>query len=171
MRNLLAIDAATRLGWAAGVPGRQPICGSHLLPKGGLGAFLLAYRDWLVGMLNRFDPGEVAIEAPINVGESANFDTDVKLKGLTGVTALICEEYRIGFSTLNNLSMKKYFAGHGKAKKFMMMDAARLRGWEPPDHNAADALAAWEFRIHQKRPDLAMNYSLWRRQHERREQA
>lgn len=158
----LALDIATKCGWAAWEPGRdKPI-----------------YGTWrLVG-----EPGEVGRKGaelhrkladlhqlmPI---EFLNFEGGIPTNGLSGNTnmttiyllaglAAHAESfaYAVGARCRNvpQASWKKHFLGAGKRPK--AMTAAQFKkqstvrchelGWYPEDDNAADALAVLDYTLH-----------------------
>jgi Holliday junction resolvasome RuvABC endonuclease subunit len=55
--------------------------------------------------------------------------------------AAVCEEYGIECVGFSVATIKKFMAGKGNATKEEMIMAAKLRGFDPVDDNAADALA------------------------------
>ncbi len=90
-------------------------------------------------------------EAPF-VSGTGNANTARKLMGLCWQTELACYRRQIRCMEHNNSSVKKMFAGSGKASKDDMIDAARRLGWDPKDDNAADALGLWACAVHEKAP-------------------
>jgi len=73
--------------------------------------------------------------------------------GMTGNLLSWCRLNNIPVSGIPNNTIKKHIAGHGRADKLMMVEAVRQFGFEPKDHNAADAIATllvgMERMIHQ----------------------
>lgn len=61
--------------------------------------------------------------------------------GMAGNLLSWCRLNNIPVTGIPNNTIKKQIAGHGKADKKMMMEAIGQFGFEPKDHNAADALA------------------------------
>jgi Holliday junction resolvasome RuvABC endonuclease subunit len=55
--------------------------------------------------------------------------------------AAVCEELHVKCTGIPVGTIKKFATGKGNASKEEMMAAARLRGFNPIDDNAADALA------------------------------
>ena len=47
-------------------------------------------------------------------------------------------------------TIKKYATGKGNAPKNAMIDAARLMGYDPPNHDAADAACILEYALNAK---------------------
>lgn len=144
--NILALDLATALGWAANPAAMEPRFGTYVLPKTGdeVGEFIAAYDDWLQDMLVDEAPGLVIYEAPSLFAKTTPA-TVIKLNGLATHTELVCFRRSVPCRKVNPSSLKKFFAGNGRAEKADMVAAARRYGWEVRDDNAADACAvrAW----------------------------
>lgn len=149
--KILALDLATATGWAIGFPSDLvPRFGTHVLPSTGtnIGAFGVAFEDWLIGVLNAEQPEAVLYEQP-SIFMKSQPATLIKLNGLAYHCETICN--RLGFRRyycVNPSQLKKYWTGSGKAKKPDMIAAARRRGWDVRDDNAADAAAAWAWGVY-----------------------
>lgn len=61
--------------------------------------------------------------------------------GMAGNLVSWCRLNNIPVTGIPNNTIKKHIAGHGKADKKMMVEAIEQLGFDPKDHNAADALA------------------------------
>ncbi|SFM91344.1 hypothetical protein [Methylobacterium pseudosasicola] len=151
--KILALDLATRLGWACGSPDGEPTYGSKLLPSTGpeIGRFGDAYDEWLLDMITLENPALVVFEAPF-VSGTGNANTARKLMGLCWQTELACYRRQIRCMEHGNTSVKKLFAGSGRAEKHEMIAAAQRHGWNPKDDHAADALGLWACAVHEKAP-------------------
>lgn len=151
--KILALDLATRLGWACGSPDEEPHYGSKLLPSTGaeIGRFGDAYDQWILDMITLENPALVVFEAPF-VSGTGNANTARKLMGLCWQTEIACYRRQIRCMEHNNSSVKKMFAGNGRAEKGEMIAAAQRLGWDPKDDNAADALGLWACAVHEKAP-------------------
>lgn len=145
---LLALDLATRFGWAHGMPG-QDACsmehGSVQLPaRDGEGAVFLAYENWLKDVLDRWQPRLVVYEAPFLDRNRTSMQVATRLIGLGVITVKCCAEaqvYRV--ENVENTMVKKFITGRGRAEKLDMIAAVRRYGLNPEDDNAADACAIW----------------------------
>ncbi|MER2263524.1 crossover junction endodeoxyribonuclease RuvC [Methylobacterium oxalidis] len=159
--KILALDLATRIGWACGAPDEEPVYGSHTLPSASasLGRFGDAYDQWLLDRLDFFRPGLVIFEAPF-VSGTGNANTARKLMGLCWQTEIACYRRETQCLEHGNTSLKKFFTGNGRAEKADMMAACRRLGWNPKDDNAADALALWANAVHVKAPRHAARFQL-----------
>lgn len=143
--GILALDLATRIGWAY-VPtvGDEPRSGVKQLPVGarGIGHFLDEAEQWVVSVCEVMGPETVVFEAPfVGPAGRANLDTARKLLGLACIAELVCFRKGITVYEQHNATVKKWFAGHGRADKAAMIAACRKHGWNPSDDNEADALA------------------------------
>lgn len=144
--NILALDLATHCGFAFNPPGEEPEFGTEVLPSTGkaVGPFVAAYDKWLRGMLDVQKPALVIYESPSLFAKTTP-DTVIKLNGLATHTEWVCYRKGLTVRSANPSSLKKFFAGHGKATKDDMKAEARRRGWKVSDDNQADACAvrAW----------------------------
>lgn len=156
--GLLALDLATVSGWAYG---RIPAVGPTALEVAankppqpasgvirvqsiqGLGHFLSEFEDRLGALMDAKRPAGLIIEAPI-LPKLCNFETTCKLMSLAGIAQLQAARRGIRWVKLvQPTSVKKSFAGSGKAKKPDMMAACDARGWTYATHDEADALGVW----------------------------
>lgn len=142
---ILALDLATNTGFAFGVPGiKTPRSGRMSLPDRGaqLGTFALAFEDWLGPILDKGAPELVIFEAPILHRKNALLVVR-KLTGLCWSTEVMCKRRGILCREVNNLELKRFFAGHGWAQKYETIDVCRRYGWDPESDDEADALSIW----------------------------
>lgn len=157
--GLLALDLATVVGWATcplDYRPRTPLEVRHLGPAAGvfhgswrvapvgtpLAPFLDRFATGLDNMIALHAPSILVFEAPIMHAGHTSIDTARRLMGMACVTELIA--YRRQIATVrecNVATVKKHWTGSGRAEKADMIRAARERGFEPKDDNAADALA------------------------------
>jgi len=160
MRDL-ALDLATRLGFAFGVDGVVESHGSFRLPSTGpdIGSFLLAYRGWFLHALAVWQPDCITFEMPI-LPETTQIVTLRKLYGLCGLTEMLAIPDRIEVREANLTDIRKHFIGVARAPTHIEKDRRRQwikqrtiaecreRGFEPEDDNAADALAMFSLVNH-----------------------
>lgn len=174
--GILALDLATRAGWAYASPAGiavwagtaleaaatppalgSVVYGSFTLPKSGsdVGWFLGAYDDWIAERLDFYRPALVAFEAPW-IGPQTHQDTARKLMCLAGHTEFACRRAGVQCREANNASVRKHFIGKGrgdrKTLKRLTMDACRARGWSPDNDDAADALGLLDYAVACWRP-------------------
>lgn len=144
----MALDLATRSGFCVGPYGKnsKPVFGHHDLPSKSknLAGFLSRHEVWLSGMIERHGVGIVVFESPLLVarGKSTS-ETIAKLRGLAMQTEHVCRVKRLDCYETNNSTIKKFFAGSGRAKKPQMIEAANERGFLTNEDNEADACAIW----------------------------
>lgn len=145
---ILGLDLATNVGWCAGPRGAIPQWGSHTLPKTGaeVGPFLLAYRVWAGALIERTRPKLIVFEKPV-LGQMAGGGAGGKLIGLANETEVLAYQYKIQCSCIHNGTLKKAFAGSGKATKDDMVAKARAMGFHVKTHDEADACAVWWFAV------------------------
>jgi Holliday junction resolvasome RuvABC endonuclease subunit len=128
----------------------QPRSGVHRIaePGTGVGAFLSAYRAWLIGMLREHEPAGLIFEAPI-LPRGTNIATVRKLTGLSGVTQMVAHDRRIGWVREAQPSqIKLHICGDGSKGKGGVMRAIAERGWTFETDDEADALALLDLAGH-----------------------
>lgn len=160
--EILALDVATKYGWAFGQakPGIQPLSGSGRFKKpeaSEWSAYAEAIR-WTHNFLKLSKPREVVIESPVAVTSlmgKTNVSTTRMLFGLTAAIAGVCHCNGIyGIQTIAAPTVRKAFLGHGGIKsheaKAKTYDRCVELGWisgdDKPDFDRADALALWAYR-------------------------
>lgn len=152
-QSILALDIATRMGFAFGRPGETPVSGSIRLASGGStnGAKGRGMTRWLIPFLREHKPDLIYYEVPIDprhMGKKTTFATARILLGLPFLLETLAEEmgvfdlYEVGVQ-----DVRKHFLGvaRPKEKKAAVMARCRELGWPPVDDNAGDALALWDF--------------------------
>lgn len=154
---LLALDLASKTGWAlAAHPDAKPLSGSKRFNDGGepLGRWLLRYWSWLNDMRAVHRVAAVVYEAPIDTAGQTTAQVLEVLRGLVSVTALWAEMAGVPCQPAHLSSIRASFCApgwRGDPKK-AVMEACRMRGWEPTDHNAGDALALLAHKAAQYAP-------------------
>lgn len=148
--RILALDAATRTGWAAGDTTRDPL----LLESGvevfdirrgeSTGLRFLRFRTWLYEIGDLWLPELVVFEQAHHRGGAP---TELGV-GLTTRVQEFAAERRIEHAAVHTGTLKKHATGRGNAEKPAMIEAARRR-WnvEPIDDNHADALCLLAYGI------------------------
>lgn len=147
--NLLALDLGTTTGYAilyndniySGVRSFK----QRPLSKGGR-RFML-FRDWLIGIINKYDVTNVYYE---DVKRHLGTDAAHCYGGFLYHMAAVCEEFCIPYIGFPVGSIKKTATGKGNATKEDMLKAAYGNGFKPKDHNEADALAILLMAIRQR---------------------
>lgn len=150
--GILALDLATQLGWAEGIPGEKPTYGTHrLAPTGSEPAAIFAgMLEFIALRMQAVKYRMVIYEAPFDprvMGFKTNVNTARMLLGLPAIVEGVC--YQMGIFNLReaNVNDVRFFLlGHkprskeGKGEVFRFLQAL---GHNPPDDNASDALALW----------------------------
>ena len=172
MSGILALDLATRLGWAhatdealAGWPAFGVLgaragphdgvtFGGHLIaPRGTqLGPLLSKFETWLGDKLGEVEPGLVVFEKPW-FGVRSHQRTVTVLMGLTASAEVACDRAGIECRAANVASVRKHFMGKAKGKrpdlKAVCVWVCKQRGWQVgDDDDAADALAILDYSAH-----------------------
>lgn len=151
------LDLATNIGWAAGPSGSDPQFGSHKLPSTGedIGKFLSAYDTFLNDWISFYELGFVGFEAPIHTGKKTAFGTVRKLVALAAHTEFVCYRRMIKCQEAHVGTIKKSFAGSGRAQKPDMMHIAKRYGWPVKTDHEADALAGFVLAVTKLAPQDA----------------
>ncbi len=171
--GILTFDLGRHLGWATAdrpaidrwppglfVPGRTPPRPAIELdtiviapPSTPHGPYFLGFENVVCDLLDRLKPRAVAYEAAIAAhkggkkGKGEGIEAVRRLVGKAAVLEMRCADQDIPCFEIHNGTVKKQFAGNGRAEKSDMVDACILRGWTPPDPNAADAAAVLECAV------------------------
>jgi len=158
MKSILALDLATRTGWAyapAGTVVFWPVTamearthkayttqvrgGTVAFDQPDLGMAYRAFGQWLEAKLTVLKPDLVGFEAPMV--QHSSQQAARKLLGLAAVCEYVCVTRDTRIVEVHLGTVKKSFTGHGSAKKPDMIAEARARGFTPKDDNHADAIA------------------------------
>lgn len=163
--RVLALDLSTYVGWAIdpSSDGAPPIMGTEKLPTVAegehYGPTFFAFRRWLSSAISVHQPQLVAFEAPLLATGVQGHSTELTGRLLIGL-ASHCEEVAFELHRevveANLQSVRKFFCGHGHAKKKDVLARCYSLDWMPRDHNAADAAALWAYTKHEisDGPDL-----------------
>ena len=172
MAGALGLDLSTHCGFAFAGPealAAWPRCGSPL-ELAAAGAFpevlsgtweigcpshaetFSAFRARLGSFFLEHKPSMIWFERPLFSGQHKGNAAAVLAFGLAALTEEVAITGRklLGPTLVRSVAIstvKKHFAGSGKAKKPDMIAAARSRGWSPGDDNEADALAVLSYGI------------------------
>lgn len=154
---ILALDMATRTGWASGVIGASPTWGAHDFGRNrSNGEVLSAFRTWLCRKLDEIQPTVVCFESPYMPGPNSRFSAPAnaltirRLFAFAGFTEAVCVERRVRCYEARPSEITRAFLG-GPAprqraeKKAATVKMARLLGYAVADDDEADAVALWCF--------------------------
>lgn len=140
MVNILALDLATKTGWALAIDGKLTASGvqDFSLKRGDSpGMRFVRFRSWLLEMVRLNPIGLVVYEQPHHRGGAA---TSVCV-GLEGHLLAVCAEKGIDHTNVTAKTIKLYAAGKGNASKDrMIIEAIKKWSIEIIDDNHADAL-------------------------------
>ena len=179
--GIVALDLGSRSGWAmaplaavaawpAGnadpkawedfrkAAGKQVLLGSNSLAGGttDLGKHLSALDSLVSDLVTIHAPAALVWEAPLVSGSHSGGLAAIKAFGAHGLASLIAHRRQLAEGAMHVSTVKKAWTGDGRAKKPMMIQTARLHGFDTPklDEHAADALAVLHTAItkHALRP-------------------
>lgn len=150
--DILALDLATKTGWARGVSGSKPLSGSVKFGKDGLGPGQLGV--WLRDHRREHGiPDLIVIEKWINPHAQKHFkpiEVGLRLNGavhaLAGVYGITVAEPSV--QTIRAAVCGRSNAGNREDTKAMVIQNMILRGLLPTgcrDDDRADSLAAWVY--------------------------
>jgi hypothetical protein len=156
MPMILALDLASRSGWALGAAGETPRSGSVSFARAehSMAAHFVGCRQWLTDFVAVNNPRIVVFEAPLApsyVAGRTNTDTVRKLMGLTAIVeeALYGKGFDVREAPVSKV--REFFLGTAHLKRREAKQATKHRcvelGWRPCDDNAADALALWAYMV------------------------
>lgn len=176
--KILALDLATRFGWAVGSAGEKPTSGSRFFtrdgrpPKGGAisnGAKFWNVMRFATEIYKQHQPTHVVCEAPIapnaKSGQTST-DTFEILYGLPAVFrgmlfGLGCFDWSYAHAS----AVRKHFIGKGNLKgdeaKPLVFRKCVALGWINPvededlSHDRSDALAVWSWAEAKLAPRMA----------------
>jgi crossover junction endodeoxyribonuclease RuvC len=156
---ILALDIATRMGWALGEPGDVPVSGT--VRFGGDEASLWArYHHalrWAIRFCHQHERiTKLVIEDQLNPRAFSSKEGAELLFGLPAVIAACAydrgiydiQRHKVADVRgvfINNRSLKT------DAAKAAVMRRCRKLGWQACDHNAADAMALWAYECSLRR--------------------
>jgi len=155
---IIALDLATNLGFAVGMPGARPTFGTKRIGSPGcsVGEFGSAFDLWLSDMITVHAPTVLCFEAPVLTLGHTSIDTARKLMGMVYHAEVIA--YRLEIRRVfeeSTSTVTKFFVGRGGGfksraeKKGATIAACKARGWNVGDDNQADACALFAFAEHQ----------------------
>jgi len=140
MKNILALDLATKTGWAfrqsrIGL-GRSGVQDFSLRRGESHGLIFLRFRKWLAEFLI---PGEkifICHEQAHHRGGAAT----ALCSGLIAETQAFAAEHGFEIMPVHSKTLKKFATGYGNADKATMIQKAIEAGFNPVDDNEADAI-------------------------------
>src|SRR5207245_199888 len=103
--------------------------------------------------------GFVVFEVPI-LPKKTSIMTVRKLTGLAWETEKVCRRRSIKCREGRASSVKKFFAGTGKAQKVDTINVCRRYGWNVRVDDEADACALWAYSVSLYAPEHAARFAL-----------
>ena len=157
--SILALDLATRTGFAVGPVGEIPRSGCVVLKeKGQEPDFAYSNLIWFLNdLLMKERPAVIVKEAPLalhalraGVGSQASVELTY---GLHAITRGMGKRFGIEVRDAHDASVRKHFIGRGKMDsreetKRAVVQRCHLLGYMPKDcndDNRGDALATWDW--------------------------
>lgn len=139
---ILALDIATKTGWAVSVKNGSVQSGRLTLKKGERqGERLCQFRKFLSELKYRLDMrGDPLTAVTFEHAFRQQGHASELFHNLSGVLMQWCEHHDIAYSKVNVATIKKSATGSGKATKKDMVIAAKKRGFDVLDDNEADAI-------------------------------
>jgi len=162
--KIWGLDIASHTGVAEGVVGERPrlytmhFVKEHDTHDDACGRAIA----WVAERTSIERPDLVYMEAPIPNAAMAgrtNADTMALLFGLAASIGGTLRARGIPVRRVNIQKIRKHFIGVGNLKgpeaKRRTVALCKALGWEPPNHDAADAAAVWHYGVCQHNPRLA----------------
>jgi crossover junction endodeoxyribonuclease RuvC len=148
--NALGLDLGTTTGWAVVIDGNQIISGSESFKidrfSGG-GIRFLRFLSWLDSVQSSYPLGLVAYE---EVRRHLGVDAAHMYGGFMYHLQGWCEKRKIPYEGVPVGTIKKHISGRGNANKRLIMDSVEKLGYNPTDHNEADAIAIAHWCLHNR---------------------
>ncbi len=142
--NFLALDLATRTGWAYMLDGQvySGVTDFKRKKKDHEGEPFRKFYMWFNTILKDAKPEKIFFEEP----GFMKFRKATEMRG--GYAAIVkgyCAELNLPIEGVPVGTIKKHATGKGNAKKADMVAAMKAQGFDPKDDNEADALALLKY--------------------------
>lgn len=143
-RSIMALDLGTRTGWALlRADGKVESGHAHfpVKPGEGQGARYVKFRRWLVDMKQEHaDLTDLVYEQVMGHGAFQVISAHV-YGGMLATLQAFGEHHQLTYRGIGVSTIKKQFAGHGKASKTDVIRQCEALGFRPASDNEADAIA------------------------------
>lgn len=149
MSGVLALDLGKILGWATDTPGEITSGVEDFSPQWSesAGMCMLRFQGWLDRITAMAQVTEIRYE--LVQGHRGSAPARV-WDGFWSHLLSWCEANAIPCSGVPVATIKRHATGKGNANKQAMIDAAIAKGWNPADHNEADALHLLDYVLNAK---------------------
>lgn len=141
---VLALDLGTRTGWALLRADGRVESGQERFPVKdgeGQGIRYVRFRRWLLDMKQAHpDLAELVYEQVMGHGAFQVIASHV-YGGMQATLQAFGEHHQIAYRSIGVSTIKKQFAGHGKASKTDVIRQCEALGYRPASDNEADAIA------------------------------
>jgi crossover junction endodeoxyribonuclease RuvC len=145
---VLTLDLASRLGWAAGVPGDRPSYGVVQLRGAAHGEIYAALGNWLDDARKVHQPRAIIFEAPLVSGQHAGMNAARMAFGMVAIVEQFCWDHSIQVMEEHVGRTRKAMIGRGNfpkgTAKTEVLRWLNAQGFSVTDDNAGDALLLWK---------------------------
>lgn len=152
MIRVLAGDIATTSGFTG--PSRSdpamPKSYTYRCPDGDDGMRMEKFEEFVCDRIEEFEPDAMAWEAPLVPHGNAlvtRAQTVLLLVKLAGVFELVAARYGCRRMPVNVATVKRFWAGHGRAEKPAMMARCDQLRWPYANDHEADSCAVWAYAM------------------------
>jgi Holliday junction resolvasome RuvABC endonuclease subunit len=148
--GVLTLDLASIVGWAYGHKGERPSSGTWILRGHQLGPRFVGFENELIRAIETYRPRLIVMEAPLPPTRQASTFVARQQFGLAayvegeGCRAGI-DVREMPFDTVRKAVLGRGRFGGTDQAKAAVLAWCRAQGWNPSDHNAADAIVLWAF--------------------------
>jgi crossover junction endodeoxyribonuclease RuvC len=124
--RILAIDHASRTGYAVLDDGKLVTCGCRFISSGGAGKGYRLFKmyDAVAELINTYKPDIIALEQP---KDRTNANTVLTLIGYYCMAQYCAHMHGVPVNEVNPKQMKKVVTGNGNADKDMMLEYISMR--------------------------------------------
>ncbi|MDE2284734.1 MAG: hypothetical protein KGK33_08990 [Hyphomicrobiales bacterium] len=132
----------TVLGWAIQLDGSSIESGTVSFRPSrydGGGMRYLRFRGWLDSVAR--DAAGLSAIYYEEVRRHLGTDSAHVYGGMLATLSAWCEQHGIAYQGVPVGTIKRFISGNGAADKQAVINAVRMRGFKPADHNEADAIA------------------------------
>lgn len=145
--GILSLDLSLRVGWAYGRGFDRPLHGVWALGKtADLGRVFSGFAGELESAIAVHSPDLIIMEAPLPPqAQTAAISARLQF-GLAAICEMIASERGVRCEEEAAHVVRKLVFGRARVEKETVVQWCREQGWQPADHNDADALALLRYR-------------------------